>query len=85
MLLDALPLLDDTVTRVFTAENPQGLPGMGGSASDGPAKYRGAHLGIGWKFSPFVLVAPGQTVRILDVDGPGTIRSMWFAGGSPGS
>ena len=83
MFLDALPLLDGTVTRVFTAENPQGLPGVGGSATEGPAKFRGAHLGVGWKWSPFVPVAPGQTVHILDVDGPGTVRSMWFAGGIP--
>ena len=47
--LSDLPMMDDNRTVIFTAENPRGEAGKGGSAEEGPAKYRGAHLGVGWK------------------------------------
>ena len=77
--LSDLPMMDDNRTVIFTAENPNGEPGKGGSAEEGPAKYRGAHLGVGWKYSPFRPVAAGEKITLVDVDGPGSVRSIWFA------
>ena len=41
--LNSLSRLRQTVTRVFTAENPEGKPGCGGSADEGDSKPRGEH------------------------------------------
>lgn len=81
--LGNLPLLTNAKTRSISAENPTGDPGRGGMAIDeGAAADRMAHLGQGWKASPWFDVAPGECLTIVDVAGPGIIQSMWFAGGA---
>lgn len=78
-----LPLITDAKTRSISAENPTGEPGRGGMATDGGASAdRMAHLGQGWKASPWYDVLPGERRVIVDIDGPGVIQSMWFAGGA---
>src|SRR5262249_55800768 len=37
-------------------------------------------LGPGWKISPCVQIAPGETFALAAIDGPGIIQSMWFTG-----
>ncbi|MGZ6886871.1 MAG: glycoside hydrolase family 172 protein [Acidimicrobiia bacterium] len=56
------PSLD---ARAATFENPTGARGAGGSAHGGR------------KGAPSRLVAAGETVTLLDTDGPGTIRHLW--------
>lgn len=80
--LNSLSRLRRTVTSVFTAENPEGKPGCGGSAEDGYSKSRGEHLGVGWKYAPCVQISPGRRQVLMDIDGPGTVKSMWFADGA---
>lgn len=90
--LGNLARLSDATTRVVTAENVYGRAGAGGRAEvsdtppedvarigqpwdrSGPAR----ELGTGWKVRPFTRVPPGQTVTILDVDGPGVIQHIWI-------
>ncbi len=59
-------LLSDDRTFAFSAENPSGSRGGG------------SHGGDCTKLSPTVTIAPGQTVTLVDTDGPGIIQNMWF-------
>lgn len=36
-----------------------------------------SHLGRGWKVSPCLPIKSGETVTLMDHDGPGIIRHMW--------
>ncbi|MCY2930514.1 MAG: DUF2961 domain-containing protein [Planctomycetota bacterium] len=79
MSLGNLSRLSSAQTRSISAENPTGGKGAGAMAPadpNGPAR----ELGRGWKCRPCHDVAPGQTVTLADIEGPGAIQSMWFAG-----
>lgn len=71
-------------TRQISAENPTGEKGGACSRVPNPADpdlpFSGGavHLGKGWKVRPFIKVAPHQTVTLMDVDGPGSIREMFL-------
>lgn len=56
----------DLDSRAATFENPSGARGAGGTAFGGR------------KGAPSGLVAPGQTVVLADIDGPGTVRHIWM-------
>ena len=83
--LSALPLLSAARTRSISAENPTGAKGQGGMAipnPDDPAlPHSGAasDLGQGWKVRPFLKPKAGETVTLMDVDGPGVIQHIWMA------
>ena len=68
--LDMKPyaFLSDDLTFAFSAENPTGTRGGGSRGGDCT------------KLSPTVTIAPGETVTLVDADGPGIIRNMWFTG-----
>ena len=53
---------------MFSPENINGTPG-GGS--------RGTAME---KINPNISVQPGETITLLDSEGPGIIQSMWFGG-----
>ncbi len=55
-------------TFAFSAENPTGQ------------RSGGSRGGEGTKLRPFVTIQPGETVALVDTDGPGKIQSMWFTG-----
>lgn len=62
-----LPLITDAAGRAITWENKTGAPGAGGQARNGR------------KGSPCIpLIKPGETVTLMDVDGPGVIRHIWI-------
>lgn len=64
-------------SRSLSAENPTGEKGKGAMADpngDGPAR----ELGQGWKVRPCLTLKAGETVVLMDNDGPGVIRHMWF-------
>ena len=74
-----LALLSSAVTRSISAENPTGEKGKGAMAApdpQGPAR----ELGVGWKCRPCALIPPKSTVTLAEIEGPGAIQSMWFAG-----
>jgi hypothetical protein len=86
--LSALPLLSDARTRSISAENPTGGKGMGGMAIPSPTELKPAasaraadDLGQGWKVRPFLRVNAGETVTLMDVDGPGVIQHIWMVEG----
>ena len=86
--LAALPVLNQSVTRSISAENPTGAPGQGGRALPNPTEPKPAAsaraadvLGQGWKVRPFLRVNAGETVTLMDVDGPGTIQHIWMVEG----
>ena len=57
-------------SRSITAENPKGKKGLGGRAA--------SRLGEGRKGSPNIVIGPGETATLVDIDGPGTVRHVWM-------
>ena len=72
--LGGLPLLSQAQTRSVSPENPGGEKGRGGMAVPDPARLpfsaAASDLGQGWKVSPFYKVKPGETLTLMDVEGP---------------
>jgi len=83
--LGALPFLSPMRTRSISAENPAGRKGQGATAvpdlnnPDLPHCAAASDLGQGWKVRPFLKPRAGQTVTLMDVDGPGLIQHIWMA------
>ncbi len=57
-------------SRSLSFENPTGAPGQGGKAA--------SELGVGRKGNPNKEIAPGETVQLCDIQGPGVIRHIWM-------
>jgi hypothetical protein len=73
----------DAESRSLSAENFRGEKGAGAMATEkdtlAPRAAQAARdLGRGWKVSPYIPLAPGQSVEVMDNDGPGVIRHVWF-------
>lgn len=60
-------------SRSISFENPTGEKGNGGQTA--------SNLGIGRKGFPAKDIAPGETVVLCDIAGPGTINHIWMTGG----
>lgn len=80
MNLGNLSLLSDAKTRSMSPENFTGAKGDGGKATTGTGENCARDLGKGWKVSPSVQIEPGQEFLLGEIEGPGAIQSMWFAG-----
>lgn len=80
MHLGNLPSLSTARTRSISPENPTGEPGGGGRAvaGTGAAIAERSGLGPGWKLSPSVHVAPGDTHLVADIEGAGAIQQIWL-------
>ena len=89
--LAGLPLLSGARTRSVSPENPTGEKDKGAMAvpvpdvpddPDDPGTLpfspAASDLGQGWKVSPFVKVAAGETHTVMDVAGPGVIQHIWL-------
>ena len=66
-------------TFSVSPENPTGEKGKGGMAipsPDIPFPDQAKHLGQGWQVRPFLKPKPGETITIMDVDGPGMIQHI---------
>ena len=57
-------------SRSISFENTSGAKGAGGTAASA--------LGVGRKGSPARSMAPGQTIVLGDIDGPGVLRHIWM-------
>jgi hypothetical protein len=83
--LGSLPVLIDAESRQVSPENPTGEKGMGARAIPNPDdpnlpfSAAAANLGQGWKVSPFLKPKAGETIVIMDVEGPGVIEHIWMA------
>lgn len=78
MSLADLARLGPGQTRSISPENFDGAKGGGGRATEGTGAECAAELGVGWKVSPSVDIAPGATFELAAIDGPGVIRHIWL-------
>lgn len=70
-------------SRSINAENFRGEKGKGGMDTPETARNKriasaSRELGVGNKVSPCLDLAAGETVEIMDNDGPGIIRHIWM-------
>ena len=80
MHLGNLPRLSDAKTRSISPENFTGEKGKGAMALEGTVKNAARELGQGWKVSPSVNIAPGETFTLGDISGSGAIQHIWLTG-----
>jgi len=76
----------NAVSRSLTAENVMGEKGKGGMATPSTSLHPGSceagrELGTGWKLSPCISIAAGETATLMDHEGPGVIRHIWMTHG----
>lgn len=75
-----LAVLRRAQSRSISPENPTGARGAGAMAEQGPCLGAARDFGKGWKICPTIAIEPGETAVIADIEGPGTIQTMWFTG-----
>jgi hypothetical protein len=86
MNLGNLYRTSDAKTRSISPENFSGEKGKGGMANpadkDQPNTanaYNAARdLGTGWKVNPYVVIQPGKTFTLAEMEGPGAIQHIWM-------
>ena len=78
--LGNLSRLSKAISRSISAENPTGEAGKGGMATEGFGAAATRDLARGWKVSPAVRIKAGDVFTIAEIEGPGAIQSIWFAG-----
>jgi hypothetical protein len=59
-------------------ENLTGEKGKGGMAATGSASEASRDLGQGWKVNPFVVINPGQTFTLGEINAAGSIQHIWM-------
>ena len=62
----------------ISPENFTGEKGKGGMAEKGAASQAARDLGQGWKVNPFVVINPGTTFKLAEINGPGLIEHIWM-------
>lgn len=78
MHLGALARLSAARTRSISPENFTGEKGMGGMATSGTGSRAARDLGQGWKLSPSIHIAPGETCTLAEVHDSGAIQHIWM-------
>jgi len=73
-----LARLSDAKTRSISPENFTGEKGKGGMSTKGTGANASRELGQGWKISPSVVIAAGQTFVMADIKGSGAIQHIWM-------
>ena len=76
----SLARLSNATTRSISPENFRGEKGRGGMATEGTGAGPAQGLGQGWKISPSVLIRPGETFSLAEIEGPGAVQSIWIGG-----
>lgn len=87
MNMGTLSKLSDAKTRSISPENFTGGKGKGGMAD--PIADKGKRnvanaanaardLGQGWKVNPFIIINPGETITIAEMEGPGAVQHIWM-------
>ncbi len=78
--MDELTMLRGFETRSVSPENRTGDKGMGGRTplEQGTAKLAARDLGTGWKVNPYLHIAPGETLELANVKGPGAVTHIWL-------
>lgn len=75
--------LADAESRSITPENFTGERGGGGRAIEGTGKVHARELGQGWKISPSIVIKPGETFTLADIEGSGAIQHIWMVASIP--
>ncbi|MHB1296587.1 MAG: glycoside hydrolase family 172 protein [Anaerolineae bacterium] len=78
MNLGNLSRLSSAKTRSISPENYSGAKGQGGMATEGTGAACARDLGQGWKISPSIRIAAGETRLLADIDGSGAIQHIWM-------
>jgi hypothetical protein len=78
MHLGTLPRLSAAKTRSISPENFSGAKGQGGMATEGTGEKAARDLGQGWKLSPSIRIASGETRELAAIDGSGAIQQIWM-------
>jgi hypothetical protein len=76
--LGNLARLSNAVTRSISPENFGGAKGQAGMATEGTGARCARELGQGWKISPSVRIAAGQTFELANIEGSGAIQQIWM-------
>ena len=76
--LGNLSRLSHAQSRSISAENFTGEKGKGGMATEGTGAHAARYLGLGWKVSPSIDIAAGETREIADIAGAGAIQHIWM-------
>ncbi|BDO40597.1 glycoside hydrolase family 172 protein [Cellulomonas sp. NTE-D12] len=78
MDLRSISALNDRQTRSISPENFTGAVGHGGRATEGTGAWNARDLGPGWKISPSVDIAAGETFELASIEGAGRITHVWI-------
>jgi hypothetical protein len=72
--------LSNAKTYSIGPENLTGEKGKGAMATlgAGSASEAARDLGQGWKVNPYIVVKPGQTFTLAEINGAGSIQHMWM-------
>ncbi|MGD9931723.1 MAG: hypothetical protein AB7U05_17015 [Mangrovibacterium sp.] len=78
--------LSDAETRSISPENFTGEKGKGGMAKPpegdqrnvANASHAARDLGQGWKVNPFIIIKPGETFTLAEIEGLGAIQHIWM-------
>src|SRR5215467_6369771 len=62
----------------ISPENFTGEKGKGGMAEKGVASHAAGNLGQGWKVNPYVVIDPGTTFTLAEINGPGLVEHIWM-------
>ncbi|HZM53041.1 MAG TPA: glycoside hydrolase family 172 protein [Vicinamibacteria bacterium] len=81
--MGGLSRLSKARTRSISPENFTGEKGKGGMATEGTGANVARDLGRGWKISPSVKIAPGQTFTMGEIQGEGVIQHIWMTPTGP--
>ena len=76
--LSNLYRLSNAKTFSISPENLTGEKGKGGMAVEGTASRQSRELGQGWKVNPYVLIQPGTTFTMGEINGSGAIEHIWM-------
>lgn len=78
MQIPELATLRHVTTHSISPENFTGEKGGGGRASEGTGAAPARDLGVGWKVSPSVEIAPGEVFELARIEGAGRITHLWL-------
>ncbi|MBO5252956.1 MAG: DUF2961 domain-containing protein [Clostridia bacterium] len=80
MTIQGLSKMEKKISRSISPENFTGEKGKGGMCplEEGSAKRAARDLGTGWKVNPYIILQPGETFTIADIEGSGIIEHIWL-------
>lgn len=78
MNMGNLARLSKAKTRSISPENFTGEKGKAGMATEGTGAECARDLGQGWKVSPSIIIEPGETRTLADIQESGAIQQIWM-------